>query len=70
MKRNMSRVGYQEVLDPLEWRKELRKETSVLRYCIGCGDFMQFEFKTKNHQWIYLHCPACLETVKIPRKKQ
>ncbi|MCE7743997.1 MAG: hypothetical protein GPJ52_02560 [Candidatus Heimdallarchaeota archaeon] len=64
----MSRSGYQEILDPLEWRKELRKETSVLRFCVQCGDFKQFAFKAKTAKWMYLHCPTCQETVKISRK--
>ncbi|MCE7744776.1 MAG: hypothetical protein GPJ52_06540 [Candidatus Heimdallarchaeota archaeon] len=29
MKRNLSRVGYQEAEDPLEWRKEKQRETSI-----------------------------------------
>jgi len=68
MKRNMSRLGYQEAEDPLKWRKELLKETSILRYCMQCYDFKQFTYKTKTAKWIYLHCPTCQETVKIARK--
>jgi len=64
----MSRVGYQEAEDTLEWRKEKQRETSIPRYCVTCGDFKQFKFKSKNHQWIFLFCSTCQGRIKISRK--
>ncbi|MHA1220624.1 MAG: hypothetical protein ACTSQB_02715 [Candidatus Heimdallarchaeota archaeon] len=56
-------------LDPNDGKSEAVEQMKTMRLCFQCKAFKQFISKDKDALWLFLSCPDCDETIKIPRDR-